>query len=147
MELADGRVDAVYARVVIDRERLVVRHWERDSRRIGFDKVGIGIDGLSELEDVLVEERHFDGRMGIVEVDRGLQRPVRHRYGDAGSEVLRHIELEVVKQHQELAVTWRESEASRIEVDHGGTCRTQRRYCRLEGIEHGLRRRDVFESV
>src|ERR1700730_1136718 len=136
MELADRFVDAVHTRVVINRERLIVRKSE-----IRIDKVRIEIDGLREIEDVLVKERHLNAGMSVVEIDRGLKIPAGDRHSDAGCKVFRDVALEIVKQHEEFAVSTRGCEARSIEVDDSGPGRGQRRYGRFEGVEYRLRRR------
>src|SRR6266853_1636868 len=72
MTLANGRVNSVYSRVLIDVERLVVRDAEG-----WIDHVRIQRDRLREQKDVLVEEWHLDIGMSIVEVDRALKISVR----------------------------------------------------------------------
>src|ERR1700682_859607 len=143
MELADRFVDAVHTRVVIDRERLVVGKSE-----VWIDEVGVEIDGLRKLEDVLVKKRHLDVGVSVVEVDRGLKISAGDRDTDAGGEIFRDVALEIVKQHEEFAVSRRECEARGIEVDDSGTGRCQGCYGRFEGGEYRLRRRhERIEAV
>src|SRR4030088_990633 len=100
MELANRFVDAIDTRVVIDRECLVVGKAE-----VWIDEVWIEIDGLRELEDVLIKKRHLDVGMSVVEIDRGLKIAAGHGDTDARSKVFRDVALEIVKQHKELAVS------------------------------------------
>src|SRR5712691_981080 len=110
--LAEGRAKEA------NDERLFVRQAEA-----WVDEVGVQLDGLRKVEDVLVKERHLDIGMGIVEVDGVLKCPTRHRDTDAGGEVCCDIALEVEEQDEELAVSRREGEACGIEVNHGSTGR------------------------
>jgi hypothetical protein len=68
LELLDGRVDSIYARILIDIEGLVVGETE-----VWIDVVRIEHDRLRKLEDILVEEWHLDIGMSIIEVDRTLK--------------------------------------------------------------------------
>src|SRR5207248_2876490 len=67
LELLDRCVDAVYAGIMVDLQRLVIRKPE-----VRIDRVRIEADALRELEDVLVKERHLDVGMRIIEIDGGL---------------------------------------------------------------------------
>src|SRR3979411_3001309 len=144
MEHADGLIDAVHTRVVINGECLVVcqtcEGWLRvvRSRR----------KRVAKIEDTLIEERHLHIGMRIVEVDRGLECATRHRHTRACREVCLHVVAKVETQDEEFAISRREGEACRVEVDHGGTCGGKRVHRRLEGVEHRLWRRYVrIESI
>src|SRR5207237_6162459 len=90
VELCERGVDAVDARVVVDRQRLVVRDGILAIAQ-RLRRVWIGVQRVRQIEDVLVEERHLEVGVGIVEVDRRLQ--VFTRYGNTSTrgEVRLHV--------------------------------------------------------
>src|SRR5207302_9240637 len=45
-----------------------------------------GVQRVRQVEDVLVEERHLDIRVGLVEVDGCLQRPAGNGHAEAGGD-------------------------------------------------------------
>src|SRR5205807_3900458 len=126
---------AVNAGIVINGQRLIVSHTSKGRLRI----VNGGSERSAKVEDVLIEKRHLDVGIGIVEVDGGLQRSARHRYADTGREVCPYVSAEVKAQDQEFAIGWWEGETCGIEINHGGACVRQRRHRRFEGVEHRLR--------
>src|SRR5215471_15591087 len=95
---ADRRVDVVHREVMVRLKRLVVR---QPAER-GLWVIRAGREGVAEVEDVLVEERHLDVRMGIVEIDGGLQSAARHWHAGARGEVIRDIVPEVETEDEEL---------------------------------------------
>ncbi len=89
--MLSASIDAVDAGVLVDGERLVVGHAAKDGLRI----VGARRERHRQLEDVLVEVRHLDVRMRVVEVDRVLQRTAGHRHARARREICLHVVAEV----------------------------------------------------
>ena len=108
MELADGRVDSIYTCVLIDIESLVVGDTE-----VWINPVRIEHDSLRKIENVLIEEWHFDVGMSIVEFDRAPKISARDWYADTGFEVFGDVTLKIVEQDEEFAVGRREDESSR----------------------------------
>ena len=141
-ELAHRRVDALRARVVVDRERLVVGQAAEEGLRVVARIGSAGVHRLRELEDLLEEVRHLARGVRAVERDRVGEGLVRHRDADARGEVLLHVELEVVEQDEELAVRGRELEAGAVEIDDRRTGGADLRD-RVVERGHHLRRRGV----
>src|SRR3954462_11247168 len=100
MEIVNGLVDPIHARVVIDRERLVVRQTSEDWLRV----VRPRLEGIAQIEDVLVEERHLISRMCVVEIYGALERSPSDRHSGSRDEVGLHVVAEIKTQHEELAV-------------------------------------------
>src|SRR4051812_3777337 len=105
---------------MVDLQRLVV-----GQAKVRIDIVRVELDRLRQLEDVLVKERHLYVGVGVVEVDRSLQCPARHRDTDARGKVVRDITLEIVKEDKELTVGWWENESCGIKINHGSAGRGQ----------------------
>src|SRR5207245_9851527 len=82
--------------------------------------------------------------VGIVEVDGSLQRPTRHGYPDARSEVRRHVVAEFEKQYEELAISRCEVEARCIQIDYSRACVLKGLHGFFEGVQHRLRCRDIW---
>ena len=123
---------------MVDGERLIVGQPAEDRLRI----IRTGRQRIGQIPKVLVEERHLDVRMGVVEVDGGLQRPARHRHADARAEIRRHVVAEFEKQYEELAIGRCEIETRRIQVNHRGACRRELPHGSLKRVQDRLRRRD-----
>src|SRR5437763_3113997 len=106
MELLDGRVDSIYARILIDVERLDVGETE-----VWIDEVRIQRDRLRKQEDILVEEWHLNVGMSIVEVDRALKVSARDWHTHTGFEIFRAVTFEIVEQDEEFVISRREHES------------------------------------
>src|SRR5215475_2809598 len=114
LELLDGCVDSVYTGVLIDVEGLVVRETE-----VWINAVRIEDDRLRKVENVLIEKWHLDAGMSVVEIDRALKIPTRHRYSNTRLEVIRDVACEIVEKNEKFAVSRREGKSLLIKVDHG----------------------------
>ena len=147
VELAERGVEA-HARIVVEGQRLVVSQPAENRLRIVARVRAAGIHRLRELKDLLEEVRHFSGRVRIVEYDRIRKRLVRHRHTHPRGEILLHVNLEVIEQHEELAVRRDELEARAVEVHHrrarsldGGQrsieCRNDLRRCVVDALPRG----------
>ena len=112
VELFEGCVDSVYSGVLINIERLIVGDSED-----WIDHVRIEGDRFRKIEDVLVEEWHFDVGMRIVEIDRALKIPACHRHSDTCLEILGDVAFEIVEKNEKFAVSRRESKSLGIEID------------------------------
>src|SRR5262245_53391738 len=106
MKLGDRCVNSVHAGIVVDGERLVIGKAAKDRLRI----IGAGGKRVGQVEDVLIEERHLDVSMGIVEIDRGLQSPAGDRYAGPRGKVCFQVIAEVEQQNQKFAVSGGEGE-------------------------------------
>src|SRR5215471_15029581 len=139
---ADRRVDVVHREVMVRLERLVIRQ----AAERGLWVIRAGRKGVAEVEDILVEERHLDVRMGIVEIDGGLQSAARHWHTGARGEVRLHVVPKVETEHEELAGASGEVVAERVEVDHRRTDlrALQECYDLFERVQHLWRR--CYES-
>src|SRR5215472_18434509 len=109
----DRRVDVVHCEVMVRLERLVVGHPSEG----GLWVVWAGRERVAEVEDVLIEERHLDVRMSVVEVDSALQRTARNWDADARGEVGLHVVAEVKTEDEELAGPSRKVIAERVEIN------------------------------
>ena len=143
LELREGGVDAVGgAGGLIDVERLVVRH----AAECGLRGIrAADVDRIGELEELLPEVGHLLRRVRFVERDGVSQRLAGHRHTRARGEVVAQIDLEVVDEHQELAVARREGEAGGVEIDE----RRARSRHRLERVveERGDVRVDAVDPL
>ena len=99
--------------VLIDIESLVVGNTE-----VWINPVRIEHDSLRKIENVLVEEWHFDVGMSIVEFDRAPKISARDWYAHTGFEVFSDVTLEIVEQDEEFAVGRRKKVDPGIKVDH-----------------------------
>src|SRR6266850_1813824 len=143
MKLANGRVNSVYSRVLIDVERLVVRDAEG-----WIDHVRIQRDRLREQKDVLVEEWHLDIGMSIVEVDRALKISARDWHTDARLEVIRNVAFEIVEQDEEFAVRGWKDEALVIKINHYSAGILQRLEGCFDRVQNRLwRRHEWIKSI
>jgi len=95
VELAQRRIDAVRAPIVIHDQRLVVSQPAEER----LQRASAGLERLRELEDLLEEERHLLGCVGVVEGDSVGQRLAGHRHAHPRGEVFPDIDPEVEEQH------------------------------------------------
>jgi hypothetical protein len=115
VELFEGGVDSVNSSVLINIERLIVGDSEG-----WIDHVRIEGDRFRKLEDVLVEERHFDVGMRIVEIDRALKITARHRHSDTRLEVIGDVAFEIVEKNKKFGIARvREGKSPGVEINYG----------------------------
>src|SRR5438105_11801595 len=135
MEPCDGLINSVHAGVVINGQRLVVGEAAEGWLRI----VHAGSKRRTKVEDILIEERHLDGGIGVIEIDGGLQRSAGHWYSDTRREVRPHVSAEVEGEDEELAISRWKGEPCGIEINYSGACRGERFHSFLKRVEHRLR--------
>src|ERR1700675_389122 len=74
------------------------------------------IQRIRKVEDVLIEERHLDICVRVVEVDRCLQRPAGNRYPDAAGKVRTYIVPAVIEPYAGLACRGGEGACRRVQI-------------------------------